>query len=49
MGDANDSVNFKANDGWVEGASDGTYTSYTNNNDGTVLVKVDDNINDQII
>uniref|UniRef100_UPI00261A7689 hypothetical protein n=1 Tax=Sulfurimonas sp. TaxID=2022749 RepID=UPI00261A7689 len=47
--DTNDKVSFSTADGWEKGSSDGTYTSYTNTNDSTVLVKVNDNIDDQII
>ena len=47
--DINDKVSFSSSDGWEKGSSDGTYTSYTNTNDSTVLVKVNDNIDDQII
>jgi len=41
---ANDTVTFDTADGWVQGSSDGIYTSYTNSSDPTVLVKVDDDI-----
>ncbi len=52
-GDADDSVNFKAGDGWVKGGTvseDGnTYDIYTNSNDAGVEVKVQDSIVDVII
>jgi len=44
-----DKVRFETTDGWVQGTSDGTYTSYTNTNDATVTVKVNDNVDDQMI
>jgi hypothetical protein len=41
----NDKVTFDtANGGWVQGADDGTYTTWTNTGDNTVQVKVDDDI-----
>ena len=47
--DTNDKVSFESSNGWVQGTSDGVYTSYTNSNDSSVLVKVNDNIDDQMI
>ncbi len=41
---AADKVAFDSAEGWVKGADDGTYTTYTNSNDPTVTVKVDDDI-----
>ena len=44
-GDAQDSVAFKATDGWqTTGAASGGYVTYTNSGDSTVLVKVDEDI-----
>jgi len=42
--DTNDKVSFSTADGWIQGASSGGYTEYTNSGDSTVLVKVDDDI-----
>jgi len=42
-GDNADSVALTGGD-WSKGASDGTYTEYTNNSDDTVKVKVEDTI-----
>jgi hypothetical protein len=48
-GDSADSVTFKAGDaGWEKGASDGTYTTYTNTNDASVTLKIDDDIQQPI-
>ena len=47
--DANDKVTFSTADGWVVGADNGTYTEYTNSNDPTVLVKVDDDMTVTIV
>jgi len=48
-GDSADSVTFKAGDaGWEKGTSDGTYTTYTNTNDASVTLKIDDDIQQPI-
>jgi hypothetical protein len=53
QGDANDSVSFTSNDGWTksssvsEGGHD--YDIYTNTDDATVTVKVEQEIIDTII
>ncbi len=47
--DANDKVSFEASDGWTQDASANGYTSYINSNDPSVLVKVNDTIDDQMI
>jgi len=51
MGDAGDSVNFKASDGWISTAGtsgDTGFHLYTNSGDATVLVKVEDTITQTI-
>ncbi|MGD9719457.1 MAG: hypothetical protein AB7U24_09460, partial [Sulfurimonadaceae bacterium] len=48
-GDSADSVTFKVGEtGWVKGASDGTYTTYTNTTDASVTLKIDDDIQQPI-
>jgi hypothetical protein len=48
-GDSSDSVAFKAGDaGWEKGTSDGAYTTYTNTNDASVTLKIDDDIQQPI-
>lgn len=46
-GDILDSVSFTDNN-WTKGASDGTYTTYTNSNDAAVTLKVEDTIQQPI-
>ncbi len=49
-GDSADSVTFKVGEtGWVKGASDGTYTTYTNTTDASVTLKIDDDIQQPIM
>jgi trimeric autotransporter adhesin len=43
-GDSSDSVAFKTPNDWTKGASDGTYTTYTNSNDNSVTLKIDNDI-----
>ncbi len=45
----NDKVTFNASDGWQQGASSGGYTEYTNSNDPTVHVKVDDDLTQTLV
>ncbi|NVJ93267.1 MAG: hypothetical protein HWE34_16500, partial [Methylocystaceae bacterium] len=44
IGDAGDAVLFAANDSWVAGANDGTYTSYTSTYSAGTTIKVDNDI-----
>lgn len=47
-GDSSDSVTFKNQSEWIKGASDGTYTTYTNSNDSSVTLKIDNEIQQPI-
>ncbi len=47
-GDSSDSVTFKNQNEWTKGASDGTYTTYTNSNDASVTLKIDNEIQQPI-
>ncbi|MCK5912830.1 MAG: hypothetical protein KAG12_03060, partial [Desulfuromusa sp.] len=48
-GDSGDAVNFSTAAGWLQGGSSGGYTNYTNTNNSTIEVKVNDDVNDQIM
>jgi len=52
FGSANDNVSFKSADGWVKGGTTtdngNTFDIYTNSNDSSIRVLVEDNINDVI-